>query len=432
MSIRDTAAQDRPLTTSPSAARRRWWIIAAVVIGVVAAIAATLSAWSTGSRSVDGERLRIAEVRRGDLVRDLSAEGRVISANSPTLYAIAGGTLNLHVVAGDAVKRGQALAEIDSPELRSRLAQEEAALAGLEAEAARAGLDGELTLAGARRSLEQALVDETAARRDLERNRRAFDGGAVAQVDVARAQDQLRKAELAVSTAREAIGLQGRSAGLDARNKRLLADRQRAAVAELQRQVDALTLRAPFDGQIGQLMAAQRANVAINAPILSVVDLSVFEVEIKVPESFARDLSLGVPAEISSSGATYAAAISAVSPEVVGGEVAARLRFKDRQPPGLRQNQRLSARIVLDTRRGVLMVERGPFVEQGGGRTAYVMDGDAAVRRPIRTGVSSLSAVEILDGAEAGDRIVVSGADRFGDAERVRVAGGDGSDGDSD
>lgn len=424
MSIRDTSAQDRPLATASSVSRRRWWIAAALAIVLGAAIASTLSAWSGGSRSVDGERVRIAVVTRGDLVRDLSADGRVISANSPTLYAIAAGTLNLEVVAGDAVKRGQALAEIDSPELRSRLAQEEAALAGLEAEAARAGLDGELTLADARRALDQALVDETAARRDLERNRRAFEGGAVAQVDVARAQDQLRKAELAVAAARQAMGLQGRSAGLDARNKRLLADRQRAVVVELQRQVDALTLRAPFDGQVGQLMAAQRANVAINAPILSVVDLSVFEVEIKVPESFARDLGIGVPAEVSSSGATYAAAISAVSPEVVSGEVAARLRFKDRQPPGLRQNQRLSARIVLDTRRDVLMIERGPFLEQGGGNTAYVMDGDIAVRRTVRTGASSLGAVEIVDGARAGDRIVVSGADRFGDAERVRVAGG--------
>jgi HlyD family secretion protein len=198
-------------------------------------------------------------------------------------------------------------------------------------------------------------------------------------------------------------------------------------VAELQRQVDALTLRAPFDGQIGQLMIAQRANVAANAPVLSLVDLSVFEVEIKVPESFARDLGIGIPAEIvannGNGSATFAAAISAVSPEVVNGEVAARLRFKDRQPPGLRQNQRLSARIVMDTRRNVLNVERGPFLEQGGGQFAYVMDGSIAVKRRIRTGVSSLGAVEILNGANVGDRIVVSGSDQFGDAERVRISG---------
>ena len=115
--------------------------------------------------------------------------------------------------------------------------------------------------------------------------------------------------------------------------------------------------------------------------------------------------------------------MSAVSPEVVNGEVTARLRFADRQPPGLRQNQRLSARIVLDTRRGVLMVERGPFLDQDGGRVAYVMDGNQAVRRPVHAGASSLSAVELLDGVHVGDRIVVSGSDQFGDAERIRISG---------
>ena len=424
MSIRDTSAQDRPLVDRAARAKRRRLLLSLGIGGAVLAAAAGLFvAWGGGSRSVSAARVRIATVSRGDLVRDLSAEGRVISANSPTLYAIAGGTVSLHVVAGDAVKKGQALAEIDSPELRSRLAQEEATLASLEAGASRAELDAALVRANARKLLDQADIDQVAAARDLERNRRAYEGGAVAQVDVARAQDTLRKAELSLAAARQEFALQGQGAGLDTRNKRLQADRQRAVVDELRRQVDALTLRAPFDGQVGQLMIAQRANVAANAAILSVVDLSVFEVEIKVPESFARDLVIGVPADITSNNSSFAAAISAVSPEVVNGEVAARLRFKGTQPPALRQNQRLSARIVLDTRRNVLMVERGPFVEQGGGTFAYVMDGSIAVKRRVRTGVSSLSAVEVLDGAQPGDRIVVSGSDQFGDAERVRISG---------
>jgi HlyD family secretion protein len=428
MTIRDTSGQDLSLNRSPFAAsRRRWLIVGGIAVALTVAIGGVLSSWRGGGRSVDTARLRIAEVQRGDLVRDLSAEGRVISANSPTLYTIAAGTVTLKVVAGDVVKQGQTLAEIDSPELRSRLAQEEATLAGLEAEAGRAELDGELTRANARKLLDQATVDKTAATRDLERNQRAFAGGAVAQIDVARAQDELKKADLALSAAQQALALEGRGAGLDTRNRHLLADRQRSAVNELRRQVEALTLRAPFDGQVGQLMIAQRANVTANAAVLSLVDLSVFEVEIKVPESFARDLGIGIPAEITGNSGggsgTFAAAISAVSPEVVNGEVAARLRFSDKQPAGLRQNQRLSARIVLDTRRNVLNVERGPFLEQGGGLSAYVMDGDIAVKRPLRTGVSSLGAVEILDGANVGDRIVVSGSDQFGDAERIRISG---------
>ena len=77
--------------------------------------------------------------------------------------------------------------------------------------------------------------------RDLERYQRAFEGGAVSQNDYAKAQDDLKKAEIGLAAARKDSDLQGQGAGLDTRNKRLLADRQRAVVVELQRQVDALT-----------------------------------------------------------------------------------------------------------------------------------------------------------------------------------------------
>ncbi|WP_315386860.1 efflux RND transporter periplasmic adaptor subunit [uncultured Stenotrophomonas sp.] len=420
--IRDTSAQDQTFPTHAAAAPWKRWVwpgIAALV--VLLAIGLAARAWLGASRSFDSARVRIAEVKKGDLVRDLAADGKVIAANSPVLYAISAGTVDLKVVAGDVVKKDQELAVIDSPELRSKLAQERATLAGLEAEASRSLLDATLARAKASKDTDQASIDRQAAERDLQRYQRGYDGGAVPQIDLAKANDTLKKADISLANAQTDARLQGQGADLDARNKRLLADRQRAVVDEVQRQVDALTLRAPFDGQVGQVQATQHTQVAANAPILGVVDLSRFEIEIKVPESFARDLSLGIPAQLTSgSGQPFAGEISAVSPEVVAGEVNARIRFTDKQPQGLRQSQRMQARVVLDTRRNVIKVERGPFVEQGNGQ-AYVMDGGTAVRRPVQLGVSSLGEVEILSGLQPGDRVVVSGSDLFGDAERVSI-----------
>jgi HlyD family secretion protein len=420
--IRDTSAQDHVSSQRPQPQWRRWLWPAVATLAVIAGIGFVTSKWLGASRSFDSGRLRIAEVSRGDLVRDIAADGRVIAANSPVLYAISAGTVTLKVVPGDVVKQGQELAVIDSPELRSKLAQEQATLAGLEAEAGRAALDATMAHATGAKLSDQAGLQRTAAQRDLDRYQRGFDGGAVPQVDLAKAQDELKKADIELQHARQDASLQSRGAELDARNKRLMGERQKAVVDEVQRQVDALTLRAPFDGQVGQVQATQHTQVIANAPVLGVVDLSKFEVEIKVPESFARDLAIGMPSQLTSgSGQPFPGEIAAVSPEVVNGEVVARIRFSDKQPPGLRQSQRMSARILLDTRKNVLKVERGPFIEQSGGRYAYVVTGGTAARRPIQTGVSSLGEVEIVSGLQAGEKIIVSGADLFGDIERVSI-----------
>lgn len=419
--IRDTAAQDRPLTRR-SLPLRRWAAPGVVVLALLAVSAYATRDWLAGEQSVDADRVRIATVQRGTLIRDISVDGRVTAANSPTLYAVANGTVDLTVVAGDAVQRDQVLAQISSPELVSRLAQEQATLASLETEAGRAELDVRQGKASARMQVDQAEIDWQTAQRELQRHQQGFDMGAVSELDLLRAKDNVRKAEVALAHSREDAELSDEGRGFDLRTKRQIALRQRALVRELERQVAALAIRSPVDGQVGQVLVAQRASIATNEPVLSVVDLTAFEVEFRVPESFARDLGIGMTAEVRAAGGAYQAKVRSVSPQVVNGEVVGRLAFIGSVPTGLRQNQRLSARILLDEKADTLMVERGPFLESGGG-FAYFVEGGVAERRPVETGIASLDAVEILSGASVGDRIVVSGIDAFGNAGRVRLAG---------
>jgi HlyD family secretion protein len=378
--------------------------------------------WLGAERAVDSSKIRIARVHRGVLVRDIVADGRIVAANAPTLYAIAAGIVDLHVQAGDAVKQGQPLATIDSPELQAELAQEQATLAGLEAEVGRAGLDVEQGKSNAQKLIDQALVDRQAAARELERNQQVFDEGALPELELRRSEDALKKAEIALEHARQDARLIAKGLSFDRSTKQQALDRQRSVVRDLERKVAALVVRSTVDGQVGQVLIAPRANVAANTPIITVVDLSAFELEIKVPDSFARDLALGMTAEIRSGTKTFAGRVRSVAPEVVDGHVASRLEFAADKPAGLRQNQRLTARILIEERADVLQVERGPFLESGGGNIAYVVVDGIAERRTIRTGAVSLQAVEILEGAKEGDQIVVSGTDQFDNAERVRIA----------
>jgi HlyD family secretion protein len=417
--IRDTAATDR-LLAPPSRTRQRLFIgvtMAAAALAMILAVAR----WAAAERSVDSARVRIAEVTRGTLVRDATVNGRVVAAVSPTLYAAAAGTVTLQIHAGDSVTKDQLLARIDSPELDNELKREQATLQQLESEVARQRILAQKAHLLAQRDADEADVARVGAARDLQRTQRGFDLGALPQIDLLKAQDTLRSAEIRAAHAGKAATLEAREVELALKTSQQQLERQRLIAANLSRRVDELNVRAPVAGVVGTLAVADRAVVPANTALMTLVDLSRLEVELEVPETYADEIGLGMTAEVSIGNERASGKVSALSPEVVNHQVLARVRFDGEQPAGLRQNQRVSARVLIDERPDVLMLARGPFVEQQGGRFAYVMDDDTAVRRPIALGATSVSAVEIRDGLGVGDRVVIAGSDAFEDAARVRI-----------
>lgn len=419
--IRDTSAQDHVIAAPAGAAAKKKlaWLLGAIAL--LALTVFLLSGWLSSERSVDASRLRIAEVSRGTLIRDAAVNGRVVAAVSPTLYAPAISTVTLKIHAGDTVKKGDVLAVLDSPDLSNELAREKASLEQLEAEVARQRILAEKQKLVARRDADEAEVARLGAERILQRTERGYKAGAIAEVEYLRAQDALKSAQIRSKQAAQASGLEIADVGLELKTRLSQLERQRLTVADVQRRVDELNVRAPVDGVIGTLSVADCAVVAANTALMTVVDLSQLEVELEIPESYADDLGLGLSAEVSIGAIKATGKLSAISPEVVRNQVLARVRFDGKQPAGLRQNQRVSARILIEEKPNVVMLPRGPFVEDGGGRFAYVMDGDIAVRKPVQLGATSVNAVEVLSGLQPGERVVIAGTDSFDDAERVSI-----------
>jgi HlyD family secretion protein len=419
--IRETAAQDRalrpaalPLWRHP-ALRRGALIALPVLLGLWA-----LSGWLSAERSVNAERLRFATVERGLLVRDAQVNGRIVAAVSPTLYAAAASTVNLRTRAGASVKKGEVLATLDSPELRADRDRELATLRGLEADVARQRILAQKARLLAARTADEGRLALQTAERDAERTARACEVQAIPRADCLRYTDAVEAAQVRARHSEADAGLEGQNAALELKSREEALARQRAVVTDLERRVADLDLRSPVSGIVGSIAVADRAVVPANAPLMTVVDLSQLEVELEVPETYADDLGLGMRVEVRIGAQTLGGELTSIAPEVLERVVLARVRL-DAQPEGLRQSQRLSARVLIDERPDVLMIARGPFVETQGGRFAYVMDDGDAVRRPITLGATAVSAVEIVDGLQEGERVVISGTDLFDDAERVQI-----------
>ena len=421
--IRDTSATDQLVEVKPNHKRRLIMAGAGVVVlALLVWLAPGIGRLFSASGSVSASRLSFAMVERGLFVRDIAAEGKVVAAVSPTLYAASGGAVTLEVHAGDTVKKDQVLATIDSPELTNKLAQEQSNADAMQVDYLRAQVDARKQRSALQKAYDNAKIDQQTAQRDLDRYQKAFSRGAVPGMDVDRAKDTLDKANIAVEHAHSDLNMDNASLNFDIQSKKLAHDRQLLLVADLKRQVGDLHVKSPVDGQVGQLFIAEKATVAKDAQLLSVIDLSALQVEMQVPESFARDLGIGMSGEITGNGHTWKGIVSAISPEVVNGQVAARLRFDGSTPQQLRQNQRLSVRVLLDKRSNVLTVQRGSFVDESGGSYAYLVHDGIATKTPIRAGASSIDKVEILEGLKQGDKIVISGTDNFKSAATVAIS----------
>ena len=421
--IQETDSMDQVIDKAPGLSRRVKIGLAAVAGTVIltAALAPSLQRWARAEQSVDLDRLQIATVVRGDLQRDVSVQGSVVAANHPRLYSPAQGIVALAVKAGEAVRKGRILATVESPDLKSQLAQEQARLQSMESDLARGELAARQQNQGDEQTVKLRRVSLEAARRDLERAEKLRREGLLNEVDSERAHDAVRIAEVQLEQADQGGSLGRESRDFEVQDRRRQVERQRLVVADLQRRVGELTIRAPFDGLVATVDAQDRDAVAQSAPLLTIVDLSKYEIQVKIPESYAAEAAIGTPAASSSGGREVPGTLTTVSPEVRAGQVEGTVQFQGAPPEGLRQSQRVSLRLVFETRANILKVARGPFLEAGGGRQAYVLADGLATLRSIRVGATSVSEVEIVDGLKEGDRVLLSDTEPFNGARTVLV-----------
>ena len=422
-SIRGTTGQDTAVATNKLAWYKQRWVYigGGVAVLLIALFIWAAQAWVSSSHTVRAERLRIAAVQRAHFIRDVAAQGTVIAAVNPTLFSVAPGTVAYKVRAGDVVKKGQLLATLDSPELNNEYERERASLDGLTSTLARQEIEIRRSMLQSQQQADLAQVAIQAAERELKRAQWAWDQRAISERDYKRAQDDVATAKLNFEQARDNTGLERDSLKMDFRTRKLERDRQVLVVESLQRRVNELNVQSPVDGMVANLAQPEKTKVAESLPLITVVDLTAFEIEFQVAETYAGEIKPGMAAEITLEGRKHLGTVTAISPEVRQNQVTGRVKFAKEQPPGLRQNQRTSVRIVLDERDNVLKFERGSLIDEATS-SVYLVREDRAIRVPVALGAASVSEIEVLRGLAPGDRVIISDTRDFNEAPELLIA----------
>jgi len=403
--------------------RNRFKLLMILVICMLALfyLKPSFTAWHSGAFSVDYSDILTAKVERGELIRDVSVNGRIIAANAPQLYASESGQVSYLKKPGQTVTKGDVLAVVTSPELKSQLDQEKASLAQLKLDAERGELSDKEALLDLESSLDTAKVKLVAAKREMERAELSFEKKVIKEVDYAKTKDALLEAELFFKHAQKRIALSKDRLAFEKKAREYSVKKQAFVVGELERRTRDLSVQSPVDGIVGNWLVADKDKVSANTGLITVVDLREYEAQLEVPEFYADELGIGLPVVLKSGAVTMQGEIIAISPEIVANQIQVKASISKLDHQNLRQNQRLTARIEFERKSDTLKVKRGAFVGSAGGRYAYVVDQTGlAMQTPISIGAQSVDYVEVT-GLKEGDEIVISDYQKFEQAQYLQI-----------
>jgi len=418
--IQGTEQQDIYLTSRTKTLSRAP-IIIALAIGAVALIIILVRLGPNASVVLPKKQVQIATVIRGDLIRDIAVQGKVVASKAPTLFSQVEGLINFIKQPGEAVAAGDVLAVIESPELENLVKQQRLLLTGMKAEMERTQLVAREQKLDTEQLRDTAKVNLQTAKRDLNRAEQSIALGVIRKIDYETAKDNMDKAELEYNHMNKKLALVIDKLAFEHRAAEQALARQQLVVNDLEAKQAALQIKAPVTGQVGNWLVPQQSRVVTGSSLLTVIDLGQYEAEIFVSENYAGDLRPGLAVEVTLNGEIFMGQLRHVAPEVKDGNVTARVAFNQSDAQSLRQNQRVSARVLIEEKHNVLRVARGDFISSGGGQSVYKLEQNVAVRVPVQMGALSVQWVELVKGVSEGDQLVVSNVQAFKNAERVRL-----------
>ncbi len=182
-----------------------------------------------------------------------------------------------------------------------------------------------------------------------------------------------------------------------------------------------LTIKAPVTGHLTSLNA-EIGETKVRGERLGQIDiLNGFKVRVNIDEYFLARINVEQRGEFTYSGADYGLEVAKIYPEVTNGRFQVDMKFTEDEPEGVRRGQTVHIRLELGDLSEALLIPRGGFFQKTGGQWIYVVDesGDFAVRRSIRLGRQNPDVFEILEGLQAGERVITSSYDNYGDAEKL-------------
>jgi HlyD family secretion protein len=413
----------------PKQGARRKKIIRRTILGAALAVAIPLITWGLSrlkpaAPAVEKSTLWTDTVKRGPMLRQVRGLGVLVPEEVLWIPAVNEGRVDKILLRpGAQVRRNTILMVLSNPELE--LAAEDLKW---QVKAAEANLkDLRVKLETARLDLRAAVArvesEFVQAKLKAERDEALGKEGLTPDLNVKLSRAASDEAAKRFDIDRKRLEISATSAEAQLAAQQVQIEKLRAAYQLKKEQVENLRIRAGADGVLQQVPVEVGQRLAAGTILAKVAQPERLKAEIKIPETLAKDVMIGQPAQVDTHNGIIVGRVARIDPAAVNGNVTVDIRLEGNLPAGARPDLSVDGIVELERLTDVLYVQRPVFGQPNSliGLFKLSPDGKEASRVQVRIGRVSVQTVEILEGLKAGDQVVLSDMSAWDGHDRLRL-----------
>lgn len=406
--------------------QRRTWAFAAVALVAVAAVAFFVVRLKPAVPSVERSAIWTDVVKRGPLVRQVRGPGSLVPRED-RLRLIPAETeatvVRIRVLPGTKVTSDTVLMDLVDPTLTQQLLdaqlQLKAALADLENTRAKVNSDLMTQRAGAA----TVGADQQQAALQAQTDKSLYDLGVISGLTYSASKGKSDELKQRDDLEKQRLTLNQASISTQLAVSQTKVDQAKAILSLKQRQLDALSVKAGIDGVLVDLPHQVGEHVAPGITLAKVVQPDQLKASLKIAETQARDIQIGQPAEIDTHNGVIPGKVTRIDGAVQNGTVTVDVELAGALPQGARPDLSVDGTIDLDRMADVVYVGRPALGNENSTISLFRVsaDGTTAVKVPVKVGRASVNSIQVLEGLQPGDTVVLSDMSRWDTNDRLRI-----------
>jgi len=368
------------------------------------------------------EKLTISTVEESLFNDYITVIGQVEPITTIYLDAIEGGQVEERFIEeGTMVQKGDVILRLENRQLYQTILNSEAALAEKENYLRNTRISFETELIQSRKNILDSRYRLNRKKRSFEQNKALFDEQLISKEDFLQAKEdyeyegnmlEINKVKAKNDSLIRLTSMQSLESDLVKMRQMLVLVRER---------LDNLNVKAPVNGQLGMLDAeiGQRINEGQRIGQINVLDN--FKIKALIDEHYIDRVKRDLPASLDRNGTVFNLKVRKVYPEVRNGQFEIDMVFDGTTPDNIRTGQSYHIKLELGESGKAVLLPRGGFFQSTGGQWVFVLNQDEteATKRNIKIGKQNPQYYEVLEGLNAGEKVITSGYEMFGTNDRI-------------